>query len=339
MAAALRGLLASPLAERYELRVVVTHRSGSAARRGVVFARALVALGRFLLTTEGASIVHVHATVRGSLHRKALVVAIARAAGATVVLHVHAGAGDLATFHEQLGPVRRRVFRRAVQRADRVLAVSRASARELEARFGAPSVTVIDNPLPGPLPADVISAPGGAEVLYLGGFANPVKGGDLLLAALPTLHARCPQARVTLAGPGSPPEGANARGVRWAGWLDEAAKARAFAATAVVVVPSTSEGLPIVLLEAMAHGKAIVATRVGAIPDVLRDGRDGMLVAPSAPVELGAAVGALASDPERQRRLGAAARTRAADFTPERVADQIDVLYQELLARSARCCG
>jgi glycosyltransferase involved in cell wall biosynthesis len=336
MAAAISALAASPLAERYALTVIATHRPGSRLRRAAVFARSLVSLVRFLLATRAPRVVHVHATVRGSLHRKSVVVAISRAAGAIVVLHVHAGAGDLITFHERLGPIRRRALTRVLGSCDRVLAVSRASADVLERRFRCPPVTLVSNPLPCPLPERIEYAPDSFGVLFLGGFANPVKGATTLLEALPVLRAACPQARVTFAGPGNPPGGALPAGAISAGWLDQAAKARELAAAAIVVVPSTSEGLPIVLLEAMAHGKAIVATRVGAIPDVLEDGRDGVLVAPAAPLELGAALAALAADPERQRRLGEAAHRHAADFTPERVARQIDELYRELLADAGR---
>jgi len=333
MAAVTRSLLASPLADRYRLIALTSHREGSALARAAVFAGALRRLLALARTTRGPLLLHVHATVRGSLHRKALVVACGRRARLPVLLHLHAGAGDLERFHGRLDPLRRRWFAHTLRSADAVVSVSRASARVLEARFGAPSVTVVDNPLPGPLPA-LAPAPAddGAEpqLLYLGGFANPVKGGAELLAALPGARARCPQARLLLAGPGQPPATLG-DGAEWIGWLDEAAKRAALQRAAVFVLPSTSEGLPMALLEAMANAKAVVATRVGAVPDVIADGRDGLLVPPGDPAALGAALGALAADPARCAALGAAARRRAADFAPERVADRFDALYRDLL--------
>jgi glycosyltransferase involved in cell wall biosynthesis len=338
MAAVMRSMFASSLARRYRLVAISTHRPTSAVDRVGVFAVALAKLTRLVVRTPPPRLVHVHATVRGSLHRKAIVVALARRAGAPVLLHFHAGPGDLETFNAGLGPARRRLFAHTMRTADAVVSVSAASARVLEQRFGAPRVTVLDNPLPGPIPPPRVTgaaSPGAEpEILYLGGFANAVKGGHVLLDAMPRLRALCPTARLTLAGPGEPPRSLP-DGASWVGWLDGPSKVSALERAAVVVLPSTSEGLPMALLEAMAHGAPIVATRVGAIPDVLRDEGDGVLVDAGDPVALGDALGALAGDLERQARLGAAARERAAAFAPDRIADRLATIYDALLARDS----
>ena len=90
-----------------------------------------------------------------------------------------------------------------------------------------------------------------------------------------------------------------------------------------------------VLLEAMAHGAAIVATAVGGIPDALTDGVDARLVAPDDPEALSAAILALAGAPEERRRLGAAARERVERLDRTEVFDRLAALYGEL-GRSRR---
>ncbi|MDQ3644532.1 MAG: glycosyltransferase family 4 protein [Actinomycetota bacterium] len=333
MPAVLRGLLASPLAERHDLIAIATHRPGGTTAWTVAFARALVAFVRWSLAAP-AGLAHVHMTVRGSMYRKAVVVAVATLLRRPVVLHVHAGAVELTTFHARLGPVRRRAMGWVLRRSARVLAGSGASGHVLEARYGAPAVEVVPNAI-----APITAGGEGAHasptptVLYLGGFANPVKGGAVLVTALPALRRACPQAVVELAGPGQPPAGLRAReGVRWLGWLDETAKRAALERADVFVLPSTSEGLPVALLEAMAHGKAVVASRVGGIPEIVEDGREGLLVEPGDPQRLASALARLLEDRALARTLGAAARARAAELSPERVADRLDVLYREVIA-------
>ncbi len=332
MAAVTRALTDTALAEEFRLQPITTHRPGGRAARALTFARALA---RFVVWARrpGRRLAHVHATVRGSLYRKVLVVVVAKVLGVPVLLHVHAGAAELIVSHRRFGPVRRRAVRAVLRSADRVIAVSAASARVLERSFGARPVEVLENPAPRPGAPRNGSAP--PEVLYLGGFANPVKGGEVLLKALPALRARAPQVRITLAGPGEPSPAsfspvADDSLVAWAGWLDEDAKWAALARAAVVVLPSTSEGLPMALLEAMAAGAPIVATRVGGVPDVAVDGREALLVGPGDPAALADAIATLLDDPERARRLGDAARDRAAGLSPDVIARRLACVYREV---------
>ena len=226
----------------------------------------------------------------------------------------------------RFGPTRRRLLKRAFHHADRVLAVARASAEALERALDLQGVLVVPNAAPLPLPrSHAVAENGGdaAPVAYLGGFENPGKGYDMLLAAVPTILAGDPGLTISLAGPGRPtPEAERLIGerVRWLGWLDEHEKARLLDGPgAVFVLPSRSEGLPMALLEAMAHGAAIVATTVGGIPDTLTDGVDARLVAPDDPEALAAAVLALAEAPEERRASrGRRARPRSSVWSARR---------------------
>ncbi len=334
MTAVMRGLLASPLGERYRLEMVATHRGSGAARRIGVFAGAMARLSWWSLRGRGR-IVHVHATVRGSMYRKALCVLLAKALRRRVVLHVHSGPGDVASTRERLGPLSVALFRAMFRLADVVLAVSVASADALEAGYGVEAPIVVPNAAPQPA-EPLARRPGeSADALFLGGFANPVKGGEELLAALELPQVR--ELRVVLAGPGELPERAQrlreeGRAVQWRGWLEDEEKERLLREAGIFVLPSTSEGLPMALLEAMAYELAIVATDVGGVPDVLSDGEDAIVVAPGDPAALADGLARLAADGELRRRLGAAAATRARRLGAEQVTDRLDRVYRELLA-------
>jgi hypothetical protein len=219
MPAVLRGLLGSPLADRHDLVAIATHRPGGLRTRSSIFAHALVALVRWSLRAPPGP-AHVHVTVRGSMYRKTLVAVLAVALRCPFILHVHAGAIELEAFHARLGPARRTALRWAFRAAARVLAVSRASAQVLERHYGAPAVRILPNlveqvPRVPASPPDPHRPP---RILFLGGFANPVKGGLVLVEALPALWAACPGRGSTWPVPASrlglwPP-----RRTRCAGW-------------------------------------------------------------------------------------------------------------------------
>jgi glycosyltransferase involved in cell wall biosynthesis len=329
MPAVIRSLLQSPLAEKYQLETIPTYRGRSPVRRLLLFGRSMAALVGWC-ARPGPRIAHVHMAARGSMYRKAIVVAVVKVMRRPVVLHVHAGSGDIDAFVDRLGPLRRRVLHAAFAASDRVLSVSASSAATLRARLIDTEIIVVPNAPPEVAP----NAPRGereeVEILFLGGFDNPVKGGAVLLEALPALLQRCPQARVLLAGPGQGPGDLPSQ-VRWEGWLDETAKDRAFRNADLFAMPSLSEGLPVALLEAMARGLPIVVSRVGGVPEIVTDGVDAVLVEPGDPAELASRLGDLAEDRQRRRELGEAATERARRLADEDVYSRLDAIYTELI--------
>jgi L-malate glycosyltransferase len=122
--------------------------------------------------------------------------------------------------------------------------------------------------------------------------------------------------------------------VHFTGWRDDVADVLALAD--VFVLPSESEGFGRVLVEAMAMSRAVVATAVGGIPDIVLDGETGLLVEPANPVALAGAVRALLADPARAARLGAAGRARAeSTFSLGAHVDAVERVYAEVLGRVA----
>jgi glycosyltransferase involved in cell wall biosynthesis len=101
-----------------------------------------------------------------------------------------------------------------------------------------------------------------------------------------------------------------------------------YQAADVVALPSDSEGSPIALLEAMAAGKPVVATRVGGVPEIVEHGRNGLLVPPRNPDALAAALAGVLDEPLRAAALGGRARVTVAErFTVEVRATALTALY------------
>jgi glycosyltransferase involved in cell wall biosynthesis len=99
------------------------------------------------------------------------------------------------------------------------------------------------------------------------------------------------------------------------------------------LLPSVNEGTPVSAIEALAAGTPVVATRVGGVPDVVRDGVDGFLVEPGDTHGAAERLATLASDPALRARLGAAGRDRVRErYAVGRLVDDVDRLYRTQLA-------
>jgi len=114
-----------------------------------------------------------------------------------------------------------------------------------------------------------------------------------------------------------------------AGSLHGCALRKRLAAADIFVLPSRAEGQPMAIIEAMAAGLPVIATRVGAVPDMIRHDVEGLLCAPGAPEELADAIERLLADPELRRRLGAAGRRRALErYSVGRLSAELAALYR-----------
>jgi glycosyltransferase involved in cell wall biosynthesis len=105
-----------------------------------------------------------------------------------------------------------------------------------------------------------------------------------------------------------------------------------YAAFDALVLPSGNEGTPVSAIEALAAGRPVVATRVGGVPDVVRDGEDGFLVEPGATDDLADRLERLARDPGLRERMGSEGRARVVPrYAVDRLVDDVDRLYRSLL--------
>jgi glycosyltransferase involved in cell wall biosynthesis len=149
----------------------------------------------------------------------------------------------------------------------------------------------------------------------------PAKGQHVLLAAAARLHRECRSILVRFIGDG-PDRAALERDARQRG-LDDCVRFEGavsqdrivdfYRRAAIFALPSFAEGIPVVLMEAMAMEIPCVTTFVNGIPELIRDTSDGLLVPPSDDVALAAAIACLMDDGALRKRLGASARLRVVE--------------------------
>jgi glycosyltransferase involved in cell wall biosynthesis len=102
----------------------------------------------------------------------------------------------------------------------------------------------------------------------------------------------------------------------------------------IFVLPSRTEGCPIVALEAMAMGVPVIATNVGGTPELVRDNITGLLVQSNAPGDLAKAIVLLLTDRERAQRMGREGQRRAfEEFHPKSFIESVEHMYLELIGQ------
>ena len=272
---------------------------------------------------RGADVLHTHAHF--SLNVLGRVAG--RLAGMRVVAHMHIENA----FRAGRGRRAQVLLDNATARlCSAIVAVSDAT-RESLVRQGYPAdrLVTIHNGIEPAEPAEPVRLADGPIVLEVARLAE-VKGQKQLIRALEQLDATAVFVGRDLEDGGRYEEelrrAASGRRVVFAGYRDDVPAL--LAGCDVFCLPSTIEGLPLVVLEAMAQARPVVATAVGGTPELVVDGETGVLVSAGDTDALAKALDGLLRDPERARRLGEAGRRRvAAEFDADTLAERVLSLY------------
>ncbi|MDB5929085.1 MAG: glycosyl transferase, group 1 [Polaromonas sp.] len=300
----------SPFSTRAaRLRPLDTRGSGHALASLWILASALGRLVRGRLGGQLAG-VHVNMAERLSLFRKSAIVVACRALGIPVVLHLHAA--QLQHFYRDLPRPLQGLTRWVFSLPATCLVLGSAARQFVTAELGVPPerVEIIINGVPEPSqPRRAASEDTPRQVLFLGNLSER-KGVSDLLQALARPGFDTARLEVTVAGGGDVATyQASARQlgidsfVHFPGWCDQLQAARLMARADLLVLPSYDEGLPLVILEALANGVAVVCTPVGEIPSVLHDGATACFVQPGDVTGLAAGMQRVLDDPAFRQTL------------------------------------
>ncbi|NOZ76304.1 MAG: glycosyltransferase family 4 protein [Euryarchaeota archaeon] len=293
------------------------------------FIRALVFLAAGFLSgvMKDFDLIHAHYAVPQGL----LGVILGKVKKKPVVLTLHGSDVLVLGRRRALRPILRWVF----SRCRRLIAVSRylkeeavgigADGSKIEVIYGGVEVPAEES--------GTASGGGGYTVTFVGALVRQ-KGADVLLEAFREVRARVPDARLQVVGDGPERarlEGMEVEGVEFLGYVDSVDEV--YQGTDLLVQPSREEGFGLVILEAMARGIPVVASRVGGIPEVV--GPDyGGLVPAGDPASLAEAVVRVLQDPGLRESLARKGRERAREFSWEKMAKEVNSVYEEAVGRT-----
>lgn len=307
--------------------------SGSVARIAISPSPRLAARVRELLEREHFDIVHVHEPLMP-------------------VLPIHflrySEAVNVGTFHaakeggNRLYSYTRTLLKRYFRRLDGKIAVSPA-AEQLVSRYFSGYYNIIPNgidlaPFSGDIPPVPEFLDGKLNILFLGRLEKR-KGVAYLLRAFPLVKRRFPHVRLIIAGEGRLREGyertvrkSGLTDVVFTGFVDDDLRSRLYRTADVCCFPATgNESQGYVLLEAMASSRPIVASNIEGFASVITHGVEGLLTIPRDPEAIAAALLRLLGDEGLRARMGRAGRSRAEQYSWERVAQRVLSYYERLL--------
>jgi glycosyltransferase involved in cell wall biosynthesis len=241
--------------------------------------------------------------------------------GLPVVVRLHTSVAESIAMAERK-PSRAERFmigaeRSSARRARALVTHSLSHRARMAAAYGREDIEVIPHGVSIP---DQARPPIGKSILSIGRM-NARKGMDTLIEAIPAVLAQVPDADFRVVGVDEDHPAVQKfradhpalRNVEFLGMVDEQRLQRLYDECAIYVSPATYESFGLTFAEAMAHGRPAVGCSTSAVPEIVRDGVDGILVPPKAPDALAGALVTLLSDEELRRRMGANARRRAVE--------------------------
>lgn len=284
-----------------------------------------------------ADVCHVHTALGMSYRRKYLACRLAVEARVPYILHVHEG--DFENLYEAMPESERSKVSWMMSAAAKVIVLSDEWDAYFREKFGLDNIAILENAVF--VPESVSEKKQPTKFFYLGRM-HAKKGIDTLLRAVRYLTTCHPEVEVLLAGGGEELENykqlANELGVcenvKFLGWADDEMKMRLTDECLTSVLPSHAEGLPMCVLESMAAGCASIATKVGGLPSLIKDGVNGMLVDPSDPEGLAAVMAKSIEEPGWTREVAARGRQTIIDhYSMETYLRKLEAIYEEVAIR------
>lgn len=317
---------------------IQTHRDGPSWRKLWYFITALVV---FIVLLPFCDIVHFHCAGRISARRKIPMAKLARICGKKVLVHFHPpGPQDL--FDEGAHEIARNLF----DIADCILVLSPQWQRLINEAFPENNyeMKVVWNPCPIVNRRDDIRE---KQILYAGTILKR-KGYDVLIKAFGKIGQKYPDWHVTFVGNPYYENGINeiedgkqlarslgiANQVEWLGWVSGEKKEKIFQTSSVYCLASDGEGFPMGVLDAWAYGVPCVMTPVGGIPDIVEDGKNGLLFPVGDVDKLALQLEKMITD--ESLRLSIVKQTDCyvnGDFKVENVTKRISDIYHSVLIK------
>jgi len=333
IAALVQGYLEAGFFDLLGIDYVSTHRVGGPVAKIRTY---LSGMARIASTMHHYRLVHIHTASWWSFRRLYPVIALAQARRKRIVIHLHGGQFD--SYYRTSLPVEQFMIRRGFSAADRVIVLSEDWFDRLGDFCDRSKMFIVPNGVE--LPADPDGRAEKADhfprrLLFLGDIIRR-KGVYDLIDALAHVAQQIPSFEASICGRGEIEQAkrhAAERGVAdrvsFPGWVGGAEKEALLQSAHVFALPSHAECLPMGMLEAMARGIPVVATRVGGVPDIIDDGCEGYLVAAGDSAALADAIVRLLADGTHWQTMAAAARAKVfSRFSLDHSLERLRMLYE-----------
>ena len=313
--------------KKYHCRWIETHRDGNMARKLWYLAAALV---EYVCLLPFYDIVHIHIATTQSAKRKRLFFILAKFMKKKTIFHFHPS-NEKFLFE----PKNRKLYCKLFSQADLVLVLSEQWRRWIKESLGLTErIKVLYNPCPVVDRRDDLRR---NQVLFAG-TVIPRKGYAVLLKGFALIAGKYPQWKVVFAGNGeidrarSIAESLGIAGqVEFFGWVSGDEKERVFQESSIYCLASDGEGFPMGVLDAWAYGIPCVVTPVGGIPDIVENGKNGLIFPVGDSGKLAEQLDLLMQDQSLRRQIVAGSDKYVyGQFCVENINRQLGEIYSTL---------
>ena len=317
------------LDKKVDLSYIGTMKEGSKVKKLLVAAKAYI---RFLLKVKNTDVVHVHVASDNSFLRKSVFINKAAKCGKKIIIHQHGG--EWKDYYQKLSENKKANVRDVFSKADRFLVLSPYYKDFFEKTVGIRDVTVFPDTIK--LHEEPERTYGGHRILFLGRICAE-KGVNELIDSVVGLREEFPDIELCLAGIWTD-EGLRTKAlkygefIRHVGWVNDKEKLKLISENDIFALPSYFEGQSVAILEAMDGCMCVVASDIGGIPMMVKDGETGILVKPCDTESLKDGLRKALKDPDLQRRLSLNGRRMVKEkFDIARTVDELKDMYEELV--------
>lgn len=335
MATVINDMLALNNRSDFEFEHLVSHSEVGAAGK----IRMTVSTFLRILSRRNYDLIHMHVASDASFYRKSLFVWAAKMRRKPVVIHVHGA--DFDTFYNKSSPFMKEFISRTFAACNKVLVLSSYWKHFFDTHIHKGNTEVLHNGVYVSVFKDCQTVPYNiSNFLYLGRLGQR-KGVYDLLKAIDNLvnNEELKYLQFYLAGDGDIEQVKQivqqkglAGNVQLLGWINEAQKLEWLKRADTMLLPSYNEGLPMAILESMAAGKIIISSKVGGIPDVVKENENGFLIEPGDVERLTYYIRYVSQHPEEMTNIAANnKRTIEADYNLEKINRRLLQIYEEIL--------
>jgi len=286
----LKGYYDSGILSRLGIDYYLTYKSGPNLYKLFLFVWMLPGI---ILNIPKYNILHIHSASWWSFRRKMVLIFLAKVFRRKVIVHIHGGKFDFYYHHAFL--IEKKLIRYALSIVDRVVVLSQEWQQKIETFCDQDKIVVIPNcvhrvELTAEIYAEKVRSP--KNIIFLGDIISRKGVYDLVEAIRILNYAAC-DVQVFLYGSGELEEVRSrvdslglAEIIKIPGWINPEQKEEVLRKAYLFVLPSYFEGLPVSILEALAHAVPVISTPIGGIPNAVIDGFNGYLVATNSPKKL-----------------------------------------------------
>lgn len=337
-----KNILESNLAKRFRFHLLnVSHSKPHVVGRLLLMTRFTGKLLATFLRVPGIRLVHIHTSAGPAFWEKAFFTMIGKLFGKKVVLHLHGG--RLVSFWNGSGYFRKYIIRKILNVCDTVIVLSAGGHVFVTQEICSTVRTAVLPNAVKLITGHTVHQNSSVTFLYVGHLKIEKGLLDLLHAfsACRNLTGRAIKLKIMGGGDTDKNEKiireafttAGLEGISFVGVLTGADKWREFFSSDIFILPSHSEDLPITILEAMACGLPVITTPVGSIPEVIKNGINGYLVAPRSPSNLAEKMVLLAERPDIRKEMALAnIKTVQKEYSFERYQNDLEKVYLNALA-------